>query len=424
MMRSGTPRSAHERLMDEVKRRGGTIGFVYWPSPLGFAASIPTAYAEQLRKRPEVESITLDNGNDDVSATVSSNNQYHHGGGKQQPQPGALAVNGCSSALVRAQDEASAARVAVQRAQQRAASQHRPSRGGPRLPLPLWGRDSGDITRDCEQAFVPASPKEEMALLPADALTGSSLCAHMHPPWTERISWFVGPRERPYSRRELTMDALVHGVGLLLALAGCVALAERVRISQPPVVIVVSVALYGLSLVTMLALSSVFNVGQHRWARHRLRLNSLDHAGICLMIVGTYTPLMAVACSYSELSVVWAIGAFSVCAKSHRGRLDVLPLHVACFLLMGWSCLAVWSKVTSAFSPWGVHLIISGGVLYTAGLIPWALKPLEFHLPTWHAFVIVASACFFALVYGEIAILPEVTCPASGGSATLSGTPM
>ena len=47
----------HEELMESLKDNGSRIGFVYWPSPLGFVATLTTAQFKELQARRDVESI-------------------------------------------------------------------------------------------------------------------------------------------------------------------------------------------------------------------------------------------------------------------------------------------------------------------------------------------------------------------------------
>ena len=51
----------------------------------------------------------------------------------------------------------------------------------------------------------------------------------------------------------------------------------------------------------------------------------------------------------------------------------------------------MWTQIEQAFSPWACRMLLTGGSLYTIGLIPWLMKPVEFHISVWHAFVIVAG---------------------------------
>lgn len=294
-----------------------------------------------------------------------------------------MATSSLETALTRAQHEAVEAHIAVQRAERR--SQY----------YQLTEGESSTI----ESASLA---KEQLTLL-----------SHIREPWCERIEWYKGSTrsERPYSRRELALDAYIHFIGLALACIGCLAIAQRLTVRRPPPIMVWSVCLYSFSLVAMLLCSMAFNVGQAYWFDRRWTLRSLDHAGICMLIVGTYSPCMAVACTSRTMLVVGTIGIVSTAIKWSRGPLDRLPVHLCSFLIAGWSCAIVWEHIVNAFSPWATRLFLTGGVLYTVGLVPWALlKPMEFHICIWHIFVLVASGCFFAVVYVEILGIDHPDC--------------
>ena len=207
----------------------------------------------------------------------------------------------------------------------------------------------------------------------------------------ERITWYKGPRERPYSRRELAADTVAHAIGIVLAIAANVGLVSRLLTYRPPLLITSCVLLYGFSIIAMITLSAIFNTGQAHWGHRRPALRSADHAGICLMIAGTNTPFMATVCTTNELAFCWAVGLLAILARASRGCCDVALVHVSAFLLMGWSCMSVWEQIQQAFSPWACNMLLTGGSLYTIGLIPWLMKPVEFHISVWHAFVIVAG---------------------------------
>ena len=81
----------------------------------------------------------------------------------------------------------------------------------------------------------------------------------------------------------------------------------------------------------------------------------------------------------------------------------MIPLHVTCFLLMGWAVGPWLPTFINALSKPGAVCILGGGCTYTLGLLPWAASRLEFHNAIWHLFVLVASALFFSVVYNELA---------------------
>src|SRR3954463_3386111 len=81
-------------------------------------------------------------------------------------------------------------------------------------------------------------------------------------------------------------DLVVHVVGLTLALVGgIVLLILAVRAGQ--ISQVVGVSIYAAGLLAMLGFSTAYNFAHHRY---RPMLRRLDHAGIFLMIAGSYTP--------------------------------------------------------------------------------------------------------------------------------------
>tara|TARA_B110001452_G_scaffold150630_1_gene125361 strand:+ start:1989 stop:2651 length:663 start_codon:yes stop_codon:yes gene_type:complete len=206
-----------------------------------------------------------------------------------------------------------------------------------------------------------------------------------------------------YSRRELAADAAVHLVGMLLGSVSGVVLLLRVAVPECPQPVAAAVAMYVGSLLAMLYCSAAFNMLVARLPRQLWALQLADHTGILLLIAGSYTPLMTILCFWRTLAFVWTVGLVSFVAKASRSALDVLPLHVACFLAMGWAVLAIWSDLRGAVSPWALRQCVVGGAIYTAGLVPWAMSRLEFHNAIWHVFVLAASGVFCVTIYVEVA---------------------
>lgn len=232
----------------------------------------------------------------------------------------------------------------------------------------------------------------------------------MSPGWCDKIPWYpdgcFGPYRGAtigYSRRELAADGMVHVCGVAFGLLGVGALLATVVLSKPPTAVGLSLGLYGASLLGMLVCSAVFNGLAGMCPGHIWALQLADHAGILLLICGTYAPTMTLACCPRALCFVWSLGIISFTAKASRSKLDSVALHVPCFLLMGWTALAVWSDVNAAFTPWAKALCVTGGALYTLGLVPWAQNKLEGHNALWHIFVLVASSCFWLVQILETA---------------------
>src|SRR4051812_20492843 len=130
-------------------------------------------------------------------------------------------------------------------------------------------------------------------------------------------------------------DLVVHVVGLTLALVGgIVLLTLAVRagsISQ-----VVGVSIYAAGVLAMLAFSTAYNFANHRY---RPTLRRLDHAGIFLMIAGSYTPFttqsLTGAWAWGMTAAVWSVAALGAFLKLFRPHLP-RKFSVGLYLALGW----------------------------------------------------------------------------------------
>src|SRR5690606_6903315 len=92
-----------------------------------------------------------------------------------------------------------------------------------------------------------------------------------------------------YDRSELIADGIVHGVGVVLALAGAVALVACAAVWSSGGVLA-AVSVYGAGLVLALGISCAYNVWPVSAVKWRLR--RFDHASIFVLIAATYTPFL------------------------------------------------------------------------------------------------------------------------------------
>ena len=197
---------------------------------------------------------------------------------------------------------------------------------------------------------------------------------------------------RPYSRNEIRADALVHGAGILAALAGSIALLAHAGVTWV-------LAAYLFGLVVMLACSAAYNLtppSQLKWILRRF-----DHSAIFLLIAGTYTPLLPflpdAAQGWTLGLVTWLGAAFGIAMKFiFPGRFDRLAILV--YLALGWVGITAAGAFVQVLPPQVLNLIIAGGLLYTAGVIFYIWESLKFHNAIWHGFVAAAAACHFAAI--------------------------
>ena len=116
-----------------------------------------------------------------------------------------------------------------------------------------------------KRAALPRDDDITLSLIQNEAMmltdTYSRNClSHLRPPWTERIPWY--PKNmRPYTRRELTGDALVHAIGLVLTAIAIAYTLSLLQHSEEPPALYVSMGVYLSSLFCMFVCSSYYNIG-------------------------------------------------------------------------------------------------------------------------------------------------------------------
>ncbi|MEQ1522111.1 MAG: hemolysin III family protein [Aestuariivirga sp.] len=197
---------------------------------------------------------------------------------------------------------------------------------------------------------------------------------------------------RPYTRNEIRADALVHGAGILAALAGSIALFAHAGVTWV-------LASYLFGLLVMLACSAAYNLtppSQLKWLLRRF-----DHSAIFLLIAGTYTPLLPflpnAAQSWTLGLITWLGAAFGIAMKFiFPGRFDRVAILV--YLALGWVGVTAAGAFMLVLPPEVLKLIVAGGIFYTAGVIFHVWESLKFHNAIWHGFVGVAAACHFAAI--------------------------
>lgn len=200
-----------------------------------------------------------------------------------------------------------------------------------------------------------------------------------------------------YGRAERIADGVMHALGVTFALTGAVLLITFAALSASGGQIA-AVSVYAGALIATFTASAFYHLTP--WERLRPALRRVDHAAIFLKIAGTYTPFVVLihsAFAYAVLALVWTLalgGALLRLLK--RGKLGHIQTWT--YLLLGWlSLLLVWPMVQTLPVP-ATALVLTGGLLYSAGVIFFRWESLRFSNAIWHAFVLAASACFFAAI--------------------------
>ncbi|HVV95630.1 MAG TPA: hemolysin III family protein [Rhodanobacteraceae bacterium] len=202
-----------------------------------------------------------------------------------------------------------------------------------------------------------------------------------------------------YSAAEEIASCVIHGVGIVLSIAGLAVLSAYAAPGGDARHIA-SVGVYGTTLILLYTASTLY----HGIPIERVKplLRQLDHAAIFLLIAGTYTPFTLITLrgpwGWSLFAIVWTIaiaGMYLVTRRSERRGL-VIALYVG----LGWIGLVAIGPLVRNLPAGGLWLLFGGGVCYTLGVPFYLSKRLPFNHALWHLFVLVASILqFFAVLF-------------------------
>jgi hemolysin III len=203
-----------------------------------------------------------------------------------------------------------------------------------------------------------------------------------------------------YTFGEELANALTHGIGIVLSIAGLAALVAAAALRGGALEIA-SCAIYGTSLIVLYTTSTLYHSIPFAAPKRVLRL--LDHLAIFLLIAGTYTPFVLIALrgtwGWTLFVLVWSlalVGVVMELSTLRRFRRVMIGLYIA----IGWIGLIAVKPLIAALPAAGLWLLFGGGVAYTLGVVFYRWWSLRYHHALWHLCVLAGSVLqYFAVLY-------------------------
>ncbi len=139
-----------------------------------------------------------------------------------------------------------------------------------------------------------------------------------------------------------------------------------------------------------------------RWGSTVKRLwRRFDYISIYLLIGGTFTPLWIlywggtwgiILCAAEWLIIITGIVLISVFGPEKARR-----IHMTLYVVLGWCGLVFMPRMMKDDIPLFLF-ILGGGLLYTLGIIPFALQKKGAHF-IWHFFVLFGAVAHWFGIY-------------------------
>lgn len=200
-------------------------------------------------------------------------------------------------------------------------------------------------------------------------------------------------------------SSVIHGIGILLSIAGLATLVAFASL-YADVRAVVASAVFGTSLILCYTASTLYHSVPGAPAKRVLR--TLDHIAIFLLIAGTYTPFTLIALpgvwGWSLFGTVWVLALMG--SALELGLLKKYrKLAVLMYVGMGWVGVIAFKPLLAHLQTGGMVLLLAGGAAYTLGVPFYLGRKIPYHHSIWHFFVLTGSVLHFLAVL--LYVLPD-----------------
>lgn len=203
-----------------------------------------------------------------------------------------------------------------------------------------------------------------------------------------------------YTVGEEIMNAVTHGVGCLLAIAGLVLLIVKAALGGGVPTHVASAIVYGVALILEYLASTLYHAIAPRRAKRVFRI--IDHSCIYLLIAASYTPFLLIALiddgGIPMFVLIWVLAlagvAFEVALRQRQPRW----LTITIYLVMGWLVIFRLPQLVRLLDPVALALLAVGGVCYTIGTPFYCAKKIRYMHSVFHLWVLAGSIFQFMAV--------------------------
>lgn len=204
---------------------------------------------------------------------------------------------------------------------------------------------------------------------------------------------------RAQSLGEEIANAVSHGIGTLLSIAGMVILICAACKNGLGAIGVVSAVLYGTGLILLYTSSSLYHSLTNKTAKKVFRI--FDHCTIFLLILSSYIPIFLVVIRGALGWTMFGISVFCTVLGIVFNSINLEKWDRASqilYLIMGWQALVIIKSLYNVFDMTEFVLMIAGGVAYTFGTIFYRNHKRKYMHFIWHIFVMAGSVMHYFMI--------------------------
>lgn len=195
-------------------------------------------------------------------------------------------------------------------------------------------------------------------------------------------------------------NSVTHCVGAVLAAVALVLMCMHADGARE----YVGAGIYSFGLVTMFTMSCLYH-SFPQLSRVKRLFRRFDYSSIYILIGATFAPILLCyvggVFGLSFLIIQWVIIATGVTLVGVFGPTRLRWVHIPLYVLLGWVGVIFIPKMIVAGDLGFLFYILGGGVIYSLGIIPFALKGRVAHF-IWHFFVLAGAIVQWLGIYFTI----------------------
>lgn len=192
-------------------------------------------------------------------------------------------------------------------------------------------------------------------------------------------------------------NAVSHGIGSVFAVCAFVLM----MLSADNTRQVIAACVYGAGMFIMFTMSCLYHSFKFGSKAKRV-FRRFDYLSIYLLIGASFAPLLL---CYTDndfglvfFIVQWAIIAAGITLVAVFGPARLRFIHIPLYFILGWSALVLIPNMIIAKDFDLLFWILGGGILYTVGIIPFAVDRKVAHF-IWHIFVLLGAVVQWIGIY-------------------------
>lgn len=206
-----------------------------------------------------------------------------------------------------------------------------------------------------------------------------------------------------YTIGEEIFNSISHGIGAGLSIAALVLLIVRAAVYAPQnekAFYITGFALFGTMLIILYLMSTLY----HALTPYHVKkiFGIFDHSSIYLLISGTYTPfclgVLRQHGGWLLFGIIWGLTIAGIVSYAIFGS-KMRLLSAITYVIMGWLICFYWKQLKATVPPESIVFLLAGGIVYTIGIIFYALKKIKWTHCIWHLFVVAGSILHFFSVF-------------------------